>query len=377
MEEKKEPEEEKKDNSAEAPKEKKKRYERKKKKKSYTIKSRFDKKKRTDKRSPYEIMEEFLIKAGYDSTPKALNNQIIKVSIIIGAVLGLAVIIYCLALELPIYVIVVMLLISWTLGLISIYLISLLVVFAYLDIKLYQRTTQIEEVLPDFLQLTSANMSAGMTIDRALWLAVRPRFGVLAKEIEEIAKATTAGEDLNKALLEFSHKYNSRVLKESINLLIAGLDAGGEIGELLNKISTNIQEIKIMRKEISASVMTYVIFISAASVAAAPLLYALSVQLLGVVQSIAANVGPSTAGSGATMGFEFSFSGEGLDINDFKIFSMTVLGITAMMSAAIISVIRKGNVKSGLKNIPIFVGIALVIYILSGIFLGNLFSAFF
>jgi pilus assembly protein TadC len=66
--------------------------------------------------------------------------------------------------------------------------ISLLVVFFYFDYKIYQRTKEIEEVLPEFLQLTSANISAGMTIDRALWFAVRPKFGVLAKEIEEVAK---------------------------------------------------------------------------------------------------------------------------------------------------------------------------------------------
>ena len=42
-------------------------------------------------------------------------------------------------------------------------------------------------VLADFLGLTSSNISAGMPIDRALWFAVRPKFGILAREIEEVA----------------------------------------------------------------------------------------------------------------------------------------------------------------------------------------------
>ena len=322
-------------------------------------------------------MEEFLIKAGYNNTPKNLLNKILLYAMIITAVINVATIIYSAILQIPLQSIVLLTILTWTVLFAIIYLLSMLLTFGYLDIQIYKRTSQIEEVLPDFLQLTAANISAGMTIDRALWLAVRPRFGVLAKEMEEIAKATTAGEDLEAALISFSKKYNSRVLKESIHLLIAGLNAGGEIGVLLNKISTNIQEIKIMRKEISASVTTYVIFIGAASIVAAPLLYALSVQLLGVVQSIAGSIGSSTTSSSTGLGFSFSFSSDSLNIDDFRIFSMSILGITAIMSASIISIIKRGNVKSGLKNIPIFLGIAIIIYVASGILLGTLFSGFF
>ncbi len=39
------------------------------------------------------------------------------------------------------------------------------------------------------------------------------------------------------------------------------MESGGEIGELLNKIAINIQETRIRKKEMAASVMTYAIFI--------------------------------------------------------------------------------------------------------------------
>jgi len=41
---------------------------------------------------------------------------------------------------------------------------------------------------------------------RALWYAVRPRFGVLAREIEIVAKQTMSGEELDKALIRFFKK---------------------------------------------------------------------------------------------------------------------------------------------------------------------------
>ena len=69
-----------------------------------------------------------------------------------------------------------------------------------------------------------------MTIDKALWYAVRPKFGVLANEIETVAKETMKGEDLKIALQKFADKYDSILLKRSISLLSEGIDAGGEIG---------------------------------------------------------------------------------------------------------------------------------------------------
>ena len=141
------------------------------------------------------------------------------------------------------------------------------------DLKIFKRKVDIEEVLPDFLQLTASNINAGMTIDRALWYAVRPRFGVLAREIETVAKETMGGADLKTALEKFAARYDSVVLKRAVSMINEGIDAGGKIGELLNRISLDIQEQKAMMKEMSANVTTYIIFITFATVVAAPLLF--------------------------------------------------------------------------------------------------------
>src|SRR3989338_1174040 len=100
-----------------------------------------------------------------------------------------------------------------------------------------------------------------MTIDRALWYAVRPRFGVLAKEI-------MGGADLKESLEKFALRYDSTLLKRVVSMINEGIEAGGEIGELLNRIALDIQQQKSMLKEMSANVTTYVIFISFATVVA-------------------------------------------------------------------------------------------------------------
>jgi len=341
----------------------------------FKVGSRFDKK----KKGKYNIgksLKEFILKAGIESSPKDIHKKILIADGIIIGLISILTIIAAIALSSRFEKLLTILLLEWTLCFIAVYLLSILSVFVYIDLKILRRTKQLENVLPDFLQLTSANISAGMPIDRALWLAVRPRFGVLAHEIEEIAKATIAGEDLEQALLAFAQKYNSKMLKETVNLLIAGIEAGGEMADLINKISVNIQETKLMTKEIAANVMTYVIFIAVATIGAAPLLFALATQLLSTTQSITSNINMDDS-SGASGFFSFNFSNNGISITDFTNFSILMLVISSIFSVLIISVIRKGSAKEGLKLIPFFIGISIVIFIISRIAFSYLFGGFY
>lgn len=327
----------------------------------YNLSREYKKRKKFD---IHKSTEEFLEKAGVDENPGVLNRRILVFSASLTGLLILVTIIASVVLGSFFFDALLVIFLIATLVFIGIYAISFVAFFFYLDLKIYKRTKQLEEVLPDFLQLTSANISAGMPIDRALWLAVRPRFGVLAKEIEEIAKANIAGEDLNAALIKFSKKYDSRILRESINLLIAGIESGGEIGNLLNKISVNISETRLMQKEIAANVMTYVIFISVATIVAAPFLFALSSQLLSTTKQITENIDMDETSSSGSM-LKFDFTNEGVKISDFNNFALMIMIFSSFFSVAIISVIRKGNVKDGLKLFPVFLAVSLVIFYIS------------
>src|SRR3989338_3623781 len=238
------------------------------------------------------------------------------------------------------------------------------------DLKIFRRKVDIEEVLPDFLQLTSSNINAGMTIDKALWFAVRPRFGVLAKEIEIVAKETMSGVDLKTALDRFASRYDSVVLKRTISMINEGVEAGGEIGDLLSRISDEIREQKTMIKEMSANVTTYVIFIVFATVVAAPMLFALAGVLIEVVGNLGSALG-NTGNSAASAGIPISFSGTGISQSDFRIFAIVSLTIGSFFSAMMTSTIKKGNIQSGVKFIPIYILISIFLYLVTQGFAGQ------
>jgi len=242
--------------------------------------------------------------------------------------------------------------------------------YLVLDLHIFNRTKSVEEVLPDFLQLTATNVRAGMTIDKALWLAIRPRFGILAKEIEIVAKEVMSGEELPVALQRFADKYDSDILKKSMKLLIEGINSGSEIGDLLTRVAQNIQEVRTIKKEMSANVTSYAIFITFAALVAAPILLALAKQLIVVISTMVGSIGQLPKHT------TLSVSAVGMTPGDFHIFAVTTSAITAFCSSLIVSVIKKGNIKEGYKYIPTFVFIAVALYFISSSILGGLFKGF-
>ena len=248
-----------------------------------------------------------------------------------------------------------------------------LLLYIMIDLKIFKRSKDIEEVLPDFFQLTAANISGGMPIDKALWSAVRPRFGVLAKEIEIVAKETLTGEELSFALNKFAEKYDSMLLKRSINLLIEGIEAGGEIGELLNKISLNIKDTQLMKQEMSANVTNYVIFISFSSIVAAPVLLALAGTLVSVITGVLSEIQIPQGVSNINL----TISSVGISSLDFHIFAIACLTVTAVFTSMIIAIIKKGDVKAGAKYLPMYVGTTWLIYAGATLFFKNFVGAFF
>ena len=130
-----------------------------------------------------------------------------------------------------------------------------------------------------------------------------------------------------------------------------------------------------MLKEMSANVTTYVIFITFATIAAAPFLFALSGVLIEVVQKLGSSLG-ATTNVASSVGIALSFSGTGVTQSDFRTFAVVSLLITSLFSAMMISTIKKGNIKSGVKYIPIFMIISLTLYFVAQGVAGKLLGFF-
>jgi pilus assembly protein TadC len=305
-------------------------------------------------------LKEFLVYSGYKINLEKIKSHMFWTSVIAGFLETVIFLIYLFALGISQVAILILSAVIFPVFCLITYCVIYLVVLVFLDVTSFMRAREIEKVLPDFFQLASNNIKAGMSIDRALYLAVKPNFTVLAKEIEKVGKKTMAGFELQEALTEFASRYNSKLLARSISLIVESLNSGGEIAELLAKVANDIYESNTIRKELASSVTTYVIFISFATVVAAPMLFALSTQIITIMNEVMANVTiDSTAASSSILQIG---TGNSVNIGDFKFFVYLSLIITSTFSASIISMIKKGNLKEGLRQIPLFILITLTLY---------------
>jgi hypothetical protein len=235
------------------------------------------------------------------------------------------------------------------------------VIIAYLylslNITIYNRTKEIEKILPEYLQIVSSNLKGGLSFEKALWAAIKPEFGVISKEITMVYKKVMTGNDLTDALEEFTEKYDSPILRRSFDLIVGEVDSGGQIANIVDKVIENIRKTKSLKEEMSASTLTYMIFIGAIVIFIAPALFGLSYYLLHVM------IGFSTQLSNMnSANMPISFSADSIAPEDFKLFSIMALLTISFFASLIMSLIEKGDMKGGIKYIPVFMISSLIFY---------------
>lgn len=229
-----------------------------------------------------------------------------------------------------------------------------------------------DDILPDALRLISANIRSGFTPDRALLLSARPEFGPLEKQIIKTAKLTFSGQALETAIQVMPKKINSKALKRSVDLLVEGIQRGGNIANLLDGLSNDIRQTKILRREVQAFVMMYAIFIFFAAGIGAPLLYGISSFLVETMKELGGTVDVGVAVP-TTMKF-MAFAGIKVETQFLMLYMISSLSVTSIFGGLIMGLIQSGTEKAGLKYIPILFSISITIFFLVRMFVTNIFG---
>jgi len=305
-------------------------------------------------------LRNYVIKAGYNEVPYKFFGSLFYVSAFITTLIYTILIYPSLRnyslIEISIYTF-----LSWTLVQLFFVTLFILVVYFYLDLKIYQITKRMEEQLPDFLQILSANLKGGMTFERALWSSIKPRFDVLGSEMAKASKKVMTGYDVSTALIDLSDKYDSLMLKRCVDLIISELESGGDVAQLVDRLVDNLKETKSLKNEMSASAIAYVIFISVIVILISPLLFALSFNLLVITLNFIGKISIATERASSPL---FSFSKGNIDPQTFKTFSIVTIFVISFFSSMIVSIVEKGDIKGGIKYIPIYIIGSISLYFL-------------
>jgi pilus assembly protein TadC len=320
-----------------------------------------------------EPLQDYLLKAGYDRTPYSLFGVLFFVAV--GITYAAFLYAYPFVMRFEPIARFIATMGFWTVGIGLLVILFMFFIWSYLNLRIYARTKEMELNLPDYLTLVVTNLRSGMSFDKSLWSAIRPEFGVLSKEIAIVSKKVMTGNDTSEALDEFARRYDSPILRRSINLIISEVESGGEIADVIERVVANLRKTEYLKKEMAAQVTSYMLFISIIVMALAPLLFSLANTLLHVIIELAGQLsgtaasGGSSAAAGPAGQISGTFSGlaersEQLK-SDFYVFSYMALATISFFAGLIVSIIEKGDVRGGLRYIPVFLTVTLVLFYFS------------
>ena len=223
------------------------------------------------------------------------------------------------------------------------------------------RANFVESILPDALQIISSNLRSGLTPDKAILTSARPEFGPLEAELKKVSRETLSGIPFEESLSGITKKINSKVLGKTVALLIEGMEKGGSLNSLLERVSEDIRQSKMLRNEIKSFVMMYGIFIFFAASFGAPILYSVSTFMVDTMGSLSDQVSVDATSSISTVSF-FNFEPSPITSEFLMQYSAVAILVTSIFGGLLIGLIQDGNEKAGIKFIPILLGVSLAIF---------------
>lgn len=256
-------------------------------------------------------------------------------------------------------------------------LLIVILIFGALKKKLevYSRREKIEGVFPDFLQLMSSNLRAGMTIDKAMLLSVREEFSPLDKEILKAGKEITTGKTVESALLEMAKRIGSEKIEKTVLLIISGIKSGGNLAVLLEETSRSIRERDFIEKKAASNVSMYIIFIFVAVAIGAPTLFSLSNILVETMSKLLSGV--SNTQMPMASNIPFTFSKVSISPDFIRYFSIGFMVVIDIFAALLLGLVKKGEERDGVKYLLPLIILSIGVFFAVKYFLSGFVSGLF
>jgi archaellum biogenesis protein FlaJ (TadC family) len=194
--------------------------------------------------------------------------------------------------------------------------------------------------------------------------------------VKLVNKELYAGETLQNALVLLSNRYRSLQLKHTIRMLVEAIQYGGGMTDLLNQIAKDIRNQQMVQKEISGQLFMYTIFIAFAAIVGAPVLYALTTQMMTITDTVWAGILKQNPGGLPTAGVSFLRpSPPKITIGMYHDFALSAVFLITAFGAFIVSAISTGSIIKGLRYLPIFLVVGLLVFYIVGIVIAGMFNS--
>lgn len=238
--------------------------------------------------------------------------------------------------------------------------VAIFVISAFLlDYLTYMKARDVEETLPEALELLASNVKAGLPLKESLQLLMTEEFGQLGVEMSTAVTEMNTGTPIADALKATRRRVASVLYGKTIETLCRSIESGVSLDKMCSELAHNINDMQNIRREIRSSTVTYTLFLTFAAMIAAPILFALSTFLVEASTQIFSLT--ASEGADAPQGL-LSFSTTLPPVDLLRNFFLVAIAITSFFTALGVGIVREGSMRVGLKYMPVFVIVSFIVY---------------
>ncbi len=222
-----------------------------------------------------------------------------------------------------------------------------------------RRIGKLEAEFPAMVRDISLSVKSGMTMKDAMSIAALGQYGALTPAIKRIDNMISWGVSFEDALLHFAKKYPTPLIRRTIFTLIEASRMGGQLGEILEGVATDAEEIKALERRRNSETKPYLAVCYVSYFVFLAVILIMSYVFLPMMKE-AAEV---TAGGALPSGVgQFAVSDEDLALYNRLFFHALV--VQGFFAGIVTGKIGEGKAVAGLKHSVFFIVVAIIAYTL-------------
>ena len=222
-----------------------------------------------------------------------------------------------------------------------------------------RRISRLEAEFPAMVRDISLSVKSGMTLKGAMSVAAGGQYGALTKAIKQMDNAISWGVSFDDALLHFAKKYPTALIRRTVFTLIEASRMGGQLGEILEGVATDVEETKALEKRRSSETKPYLMVCYVSYFVFLAVILIMSYVFLPMMKEA------SEATSGAALpGGMGQFAVSDADLAKYNMLFFHALVIQGFFAGIVTGKMGEGKVVAGLKHSVFFIIVAVIAYTL-------------
>jgi len=190
-------------------------------------------------------------------------------------------------------------------------------------------------------------------------VAAGGQYGALTKAIKQMDNMISWGVSFDDALLHFAQKYPTSLIRRTVFTLLEASRMGGQLGEILEGVATDVEETKELEKRRNSETKPYIMVCYISYFVFLAVIMIMSYVFLPMMKQAS----EATSGAALPSGMG-QFAVSDADLAKYNMLFFHALVVQGFFAGIVTGKMGEGRVVTGLKHSVLFIVVAVIAYAL-------------